>query len=144
MSAFADSLASVNAALNATSTVCLVLGLVFVRARKLELHRRAMWGAFGTSSLFLVGYLLRFYLSGTHRFPDVGAARVVYLAILFSHMILAVVALPLILRALYLATKKRFAEHRRIVRFAYPVWLYVSLTGVVVYVMLYHLAPRLV
>ena len=144
MSAFADSLASVNATLNATSTVCLILGLVFVRRRQLELHRRAMWGAFGTSSLFLVGYLLRFYLSGTHRFPDVGAARTVYLAILFSHMILAVVALPLILRALFLATKKRFAEHRRIVRYAYPVWLYVSLTGVVVYAMLYHLAPRLV
>ena len=141
--AFADHLATVNACLNATSTLALVAGFVLVKRRKLDAHRIAMWTAFGASAVFLVGYVTRYILSGTHRFPDVGAARTFYLALLFSHMILAIVALPMILRSLWLATKDRRAEHRKLARITYPIWLYVSFTGVVVYVMLYHLAPRL-
>ena len=142
--AFADSLAGVNACLNATSTVALVVAYVLVKQRRHAAHRNAMWTAFGTSGLFLVGYLTRYALSGTHKFPEVGAVRVFYLALLFSHMILALVALPLILRSLYLGTKDRRAEHAKIAKITFPIWLYVSVTGVVVYLMLYHLAPRLV
>ena len=97
-----------------------------------------MQGAFITSAIFLVCYLTRFYLTGAHRFPGTGWLKIVYLTILFSHMVLAVVTVPLVLRTLYLARRARFREHRRIARFTFPVWMYVSVTGVVVYVMLYH------
>jgi putative membrane protein len=99
-----------------------------------------MQGAFVTSTIFLVCYLTRVYLTGTHRFPGAGWMKAVYLAILFSHMVLAVVTVPLVLRTLYLARASRFAEHRKIAKFTFPVWMYVSVTGVIVYVMLYHLA----
>jgi putative membrane protein len=102
-----------------------------------------MVSAFIASTVFLIGYLTRFYLTGTHRFPDVGVWRTIYLVILISHMILAVVTVPLVLRSLFLAYKKRYQEHRRIARWTFPIWMYVSVTGVVVYAMLYHLAPTL-
>lgn len=141
---FGELLAKVNAGLNTTSSILLLVGYITVKQRRLDTHKWAMIGAFATSTIFLIGYLTRFYLTGSHRFPDVGLWRTVYLAILFSHMVLAVVTVPLVLRTLFLAYRKRFIEHRRIARITFPIWMYVSVTGVVVYLMLYHLAPTLV
>jgi putative membrane protein len=99
-----------------------------------------MLSACGSSVLFLAGYLTRVALTGVHRFPGEGALKATYLAVLGTHTVLAVVTLPLVLRTLYLALRSRFGAHRGIARWTLPVWLYVSVTGVVVYVMLYHLA----
>jgi putative membrane protein len=137
----ADALPSVNAALNATSAVLLLLGFRAIRAGHRERHRALMLAALGSSLLFLAGYLTRLALTGTHAFPGSGGFRAVYLAVLASHTLLAAAAAPLILRTLFLAFRARFPAHRRIARATLPVWLYVSVTGVAVYVMLYHLAP---
>jgi uncharacterized membrane protein YozB (DUF420 family) len=131
-------LAPLNAMLNFTSACLLVLGWVFIKRGDRRRHRACMLGAVGASALFLVFYVTRFSLTGTHRFAGEGFARTAYLAILFSHMILAVVIVPLVLRLLYLARGERFIEHRRLARWTYPLWLYVSVTGLVVYLMLYH------
>lgn len=138
-----NALAPVNALLNTSSTVLLLVGFVAIRRKKIPVHRASMVGAFVASCVFLVGYLTRFALTGSHRFPDLGWIRALYLAILLSHMVLAVVTVPLVLRTLFLAHKKRFDEHRKIAKITYPIWLYVSFTGVIVYLMLYHLAPSL-
>lgn len=135
--ALGDTLAGVNAVLNATATVCLVLGYLFIRRKRRDLHARAMIGAVSASALFLVFYVTRFLLTGTHEFAGEGMARTAYLSILFSHMVLAVVVVPLVLRLLFLAAKQRFEDHRRLARWTYPIWMYVSVTGIVVYLMLY-------
>lgn len=96
-----------------------------------------MLGAVTASVLFLAFYVLRFSLTGTHRFAGEGLAKVAYLSILFSHMVLAVAVVPLVLRLLFLAFRERFAEHRRLARWTFPIWMYVSVTGIVVYLMLY-------
>ncbi len=132
-------LPTVNATLNAASAVFLVLGFRAIRRGDLRRHRALMLSAAGTSVLFLAGYLTRIALTGTHRFPGGGALRAAYVGILTSHTLLAAVAAPLVLRTLFLALRDRFPAHRRIARKTLPVWLYVSVTGVVVYVMLYHL-----
>lgn len=137
-----DVLPSVNAALNATSATLLVLGFRAIRAGDRERHRALMLGALASSILFLAGYVTRIALTGTHAFPGSGAFRAFYLAILASHTLLAAAAAPMILRTLFLAFRERYTDHRRIARATFPVWLYVSVTGVAVYVMLYHLAPR--
>lgn len=131
-------LAPVNAALNLTSTLLLLTGFWFIRQKDIRRHRMAMLGAVTSSTLFLVFYLLRFSLTGTHRFAGEGPARIVYLGILFSHMVLAVIIVPMVLRLLYLAWKERFQSHARLARWTFPIWLYVSLTGLVVYILLYH------
>lgn len=138
-----NALAPINAILNSTSTLLLLVGFIAIRSKKIPLHRNCMVGAFIASSVFLAGYLTRFALTGSHTFPPLGWVRVAYLVILISHMILAVATVPLVFRTLFLAYKKRFAEHRKIAKITYPVWLYVSFTGVIVYAMLYHLAPAL-
>jgi putative membrane protein len=135
-------LPAVNAALNATAAVLLVAGWRAIRGGRRELHRGLMIAACATSALFLVSYLTRVALTGTHRFPGDGALRTVYLAVLASHTVLAALVVPLALRTLWLPLRSRFADHRRIARITLPVWIYVSVTGVAVYVMLYHLAPR--
>ncbi|MBT8402666.1 MAG: DUF420 domain-containing protein [Gemmatimonadetes bacterium] len=136
--AFGDLLAPVNATLNATATGFLVAGFAFIRSKRIDAHRRAMSGAVTASALFLVFYVTRFSLTGTHEFAGTGMARSVYLTILFSHMVLAALVVPLVLRLLFLAWKERFDAHRRLARWTYPIWMYVSVTGIVVYVMLYH------
>ena len=138
-----NALAPINALLNSTSTVLLIVGYVAVKQKKIQVHRGSMIGAFIASSVFLVGYLTRFALTGSHRFPDLGWVRTLYLTILISHMLLALATVPLVFRTLFLAWRKRFDEHRKIARFTYPIWLYVSFTGVIVYLMLYHLAPAM-
>jgi len=139
----ADALPTVNAALNGTSALLLLAGWSAIRAKRRRLHRNLMLAALSASGLFLAGYLTRLALTGTHRFPGGGALRAGYLALLASHTLLAAVAAPLVLRTAFLSLGGRFAEHRRIARWTLPIWIYVSITGVVVYLMLYHLAPRL-
>ena len=132
-----------NAALNATSAALLVLGFRAIRAGARERHRRLMVAAVTVSAVFLVSYLTRVALTGTHRFPGEGPLKWLYLAILLSHTVLAVVAAPMALRTLFLGWTGRFEAHRRAARFTFPVWLYVSVTGVVVYLLLYQVAPAL-
>lgn len=131
---------AINAMLNGSSAVFLVAGYIAIKRGRREFHRDCMVAAFTASSLFLASYLARFYLSGTHTYPGAGWDKTVYLVILFSHMLLAMVLVPMVLRALYLASKKRFAEHRRIARWTWPIWIYVSVTGVAVYLLLYPVA----
>jgi uncharacterized membrane protein YozB (DUF420 family) len=134
-----DILAAINASLNATSAVALCVGFYFIRRRVIEKHRVAMLTAVGASAIFLVFYVSRVALTGTHEFAGEGVARTVYLSILFSHMTLAVLVLPFVLRLLYLVRRKRFDEHKRLARFVFPVWAYVSATGLIVYLLLYQI-----
>ena len=132
-----DALPAVNAALNGVCAVLLVIGFAFIRRRNVPAHRRTMKTAFVVSVLFLASYLTYHGHAGVHRYPGAGPARTVYLAILATHTVLAAAVVPLVLRTLYLAHGSRFIEHRRIARWTLPIWFYVSVTGVVVYVMLY-------
>lgn len=130
-------LALVNATLNATSAVALVVGFVMIKRRSVHAHRSAMVTALGASALFLVFYLTRVALTGTHEFAGEGTARSVYLAILLSHMVLAVAVVPLVIRLLYLVRHRRYHDHARLARWVFPVWAYVSATGLIVYLLLY-------
>ena len=136
--AIGEALAAVNAGLNLTSTVLLLAGVRHIRRREIRKHRRCMIGAVAASALFLVLYLLRFSLTGAHTFEGPELVRRVYLAVLLSHMVLAAAVVPLVLRLLYLLRRRRFKAHGRLARWTFPVWLYVSVTGLFVYVMLYH------
>lgn len=131
---------AINAILNAISAIFLLTGFVAIRRRHIALHRSCMVAAVTASCIFLVSYLARFASTGTHRYPSEGWDRTLYLSILFSHMVLAAIIVPMILRALLLARRKQFVAHRRIARVLWPIWIYVSVTGVAVYLMLYHLA----
>lgn len=132
-----------NAVLNAAAAVLIVQGRLAIKAGDRDRHRKRMEAAFVTSAVFLVSYLVRFATTGAHRYPHAGPDKVAYLVILFTHMAAAVTLVPLVLRALLVARRGDFAAHRRVVRWAWPLWFYVSVTGVVVYAMLYHLAPAL-
>jgi putative membrane protein len=138
----AEILPPVNASLNATSAALLFLGWRSIRSGQRIRHRNLMLTALATSALFLVGYLTRVALTGTHRFPGEGWLRAGYFLLLGSHTILAAAIVPLIAVTLWLAWKGRFDAHRRVARFTFPAWLYVSVTGVLVYVMLYWVAPK--
>ena len=131
-------LALVNACLNGSAALCLFIGWRAIRAERRRLHGWMMASAFVVSVLFLASYLTRVAVSGTHYYPGHGGWKAAYFAILGTHMLLAVVTPPLAIRTIWLAYKRRFPEHRRIVRFTLPVWMYVSVTGVLVYVLLYH------
>ena len=131
-------LAHLNAGLNLTSALFLLAGFRYIRQREIGKHMRCMIGAVIASGLFLVFYVLRFSLTGTHTFAGPEAVRPIYLAILFSHMILAVVIVPMVIRLIQLARRERFTEHRRLARWTFPAWVYTSLTGLFVYYILYH------
>jgi putative membrane protein len=132
-------LPTVNAGLNCTCALLLCAGYAAIRTGRRGLHARLMVSAFAVSLLFLVCYAIRVMLTGTHPFPGTGAVRAVYLVVLASHMLLAMATPPLAVAAILLGRAGRLAQHRRVVRFAFPIWLYVSATGVLVYLMLYHL-----
>ena len=132
-------LPSLNAFLNATSAVLLVTGYRFIRQRNIRAHRVCMIVAFTVSVLFLLSYLTYHYYVGMTRFPGQGWVRPVYFIILISHTMLAALVPFLALITLFRALKERFPSHRRIARWTLPIWLYVSVTSVVVYLMLYHL-----
>lgn len=132
-------LPSLNAALNSLSAVLLATGYAMIRRGRIQAHRLCMLSAFGTSTLFLVSYLIYHANVGSVAFTGDGAIRVFYFLVLISHIILAAAILPLALVTLTLALRGRFERHRSIARWTLPIWLYVSVTGVVVYVMLYRL-----
>jgi uncharacterized membrane protein YozB (DUF420 family) len=133
-----DLLAGVNATLNATCAVLLVAGRVAIARRHARVHRRLMIGAFVVSSIFLVSYLTRVALTGTHADPHRGWLHAAYLSVLGTHMLLAMAVVPLVITVLVFAARARFDKHRALARWTFPIWLYVSVTGVIVYVVLYH------
>ncbi len=129
-------LPALNAALNTCCTVALLFGLRFIRRREITAHRNSMFTAFLFSSLFLVTYITNHAMHGDMRFLGQGAIRPLYFTLLISHIFLSVVALPMILVTFYLSLSGRFPLHRKLARYTYPIWLYVSVTGVIVYAML--------
>jgi uncharacterized membrane protein YozB (DUF420 family) len=131
---------AINASLNATSGVLLVLGYTFIRRRAVAAHKITMITACFTTILFLACYLFYHYHHGSTPFLGKGPVRAVYFTILISHTILAVVNLPFVVRTLYLALKGDFTRHAKIARLTFPIWLYVSVTGVIVYWMLYRVS----
>ena len=139
--AAAHPLATVNAVLNASAAVLLVAGWACVRRGNVAAHRAAMVAAFVVSSVFLVSYLARYAIEGTHRFAGPDSVRPLYLAILATHVPLAALVPVLALRMFFLAWKRRFDAHRRLGRITLPIWLYVSVTGVIIYFMLYRWFP---
>jgi uncharacterized membrane protein YozB (DUF420 family) len=139
--ALLSALPTVNAVLNGTSAVLLVVGFLFIRRRRITAHKICMLSAFVTSIVFLISYLTLRYFAGFTSFPGRGWIRPVYFTILISHTLLAATVPPLALILLYRAFRAQFSKHRRLARWALPVWFYVSVTGVIVYLMLYQLYP---
>lgn len=135
------SLPAVNATLNAIAAVLLLCGYVMIRRRRIETHRKFMLAAFATSALFLVSYVVYHANIGSRPFTGQGPIRVVYFSILITHVILAAAVLPMALITLTHALRARFDRHRRIARWTWPIWMYVSVTGVIVYLMLYRMVP---
>jgi putative membrane protein len=129
----------VNAVLNGIATVLLVTGFICIKRRRIDLHRRAMLAAFGTSVLFLVSYLTYHAQAGSRPFPGQGLIRTVYFIILISHIVLAAIIPPLAAVTLWRGLAGRFAKHVAIARWTLPIWLYVSVTGILVYLMLYQM-----
>jgi putative membrane protein len=132
-------LATINASLNAIAALFLAAGFYFIRRRQVGAHRICMLTAFGVSVVFLVCYLTYHYQVGDVRFQGHGPVRPIYFTILISHICLAGLTVPLAVFTLVRALRMRFAAHRRIARWAWPVWMYVSVTGVIVYLMVYHI-----
>ena len=132
-------LPAVNAALNSLSAILLVGGYLFIKSRNIKAHKACMLSAFASSMLFLVSYLVYHYQVGSVPFKGQGGIRLVYFTILLTHTILATTVVPLALVTLFRAFKERFDAHRRIARWTFPIWLYVSVTGVIVYWMLYRM-----
>lgn len=130
-------LPALNAALNGTAGILVAAGVVLIKRKQVVWHRRCMIAAVVASSLFLVSYLYYHYHVGTVRFQGQGVARPVYFGILISHTILAAAIVPLVILTLSRALRGRFERHRAVARWTYPLWLYVSATGVIVYLMLY-------
>ncbi len=144
---FADNVPHVTAALNATATVLLALGLMNIKQGRARVHKKYMLWALSVSALFLLLYLFHkvalYQATGepNKKFPDSASAsaRYTYFGVLLTHLVLAMTVPFLALRAVYLAMKGRIVAHKRLVRYAYPIWMYVSVTGVLVYLMLYQL-----
>jgi len=131
----------VNACLNGASALLLTVGYGFIRQRKVTAHKTCMVTAFGVSSCFLVSYVIYHYHAGSKPFGGLGWVREIYYPLLISHVVLAALIVPLALTTIYRAWRGQWARHRRLARWTLPLWLYVSVTGVIVYWMLYHLGP---
>ena len=136
-----DVLPTINAILNSTSAILLVTGHHYIKQGKTATHKKCMIGALSVSFLFLISYLTYHYFHGTTHFPGEGWIRPVYFTILTSHTILAAAIVPLAIITLRRGLKGTYDKHKRIARWTYPIWLYVSVTGVVIYLMLYQLYP---
>lgn len=134
-------LPTLNALLNGAATLCLLTGFWLIRRGQWQAHRAAMLGAVGFSVLFLVSYLVYHFQVGSVRYQGTGALRTVYFSILLSHTLLAAFVPFIVAVTLWMAVKGNFYRHRRIARWTYPIWLYVSVTGVVIYWMLYRMTP---
>ncbi len=132
----------INAGLNSLSTILLLTGFFLIKSEKKEAHKKVMLGALATSAIFLVCYLTYHYGVGHTEFPkEYPTARIVYLCILIPHIILAVVNVPLIIMMVIAAFKGKFEKHKKLARFTFPSWLFVSFTGVIIYFYLYHWFP---
>jgi uncharacterized membrane protein YozB (DUF420 family) len=141
MSDYISYLPHVNACLNGTSALLLLTGYRFIRARNIVAHRACQIAALCVSILFLASYLTYHYQHGATRFQGTGIVRPIYFTILMSHTILAIVIVPLVVLTFYRAFRNDFSRHRRIARVTLPLWLYVCVTGVLVYLMLYQIYP---
>src|SRR5262245_12607079 len=131
-------LATVNAGLNATAAVLIGTGFYFIKQRNIRAHKACMIAAMAVSAVFLTSYLIYHYNVGSVRFTQQGWIRNVYFPLLLTHTVLAAVVLPMVLRTVFLSFKGRFGHHVKIARWTFPIWMYVSVTGVIVYLMLYH------
>ena len=135
---WAASLPLANAIFNSISAICLTLGYLNIRRGNRAVHARFMIGATVSSAFFLVGYIVYHYFHSNAKFPGQGWVRPAYFALLISHIVAAAVALPLILATLWFAATKQFRSHKPVARWTFPIWLYVSVTGVLVYAVLKH------
>lgn len=136
MSDLLSALPAVNAVLNSISAVLIISAMIMVKRRRLEAHRKLMLSAVGTSILFLISYVIKTWFHGTTLYGGTGLSRAVYLTVLFSHLSLAIAVVPLVLVTVWHGLGNRFRNHRKIGRFTYPIWLYVSVTGVLVFLLL--------
>lgn len=127
--------------INSLTTLALIFGLIFIKLKKIEAHRLMMTISFALGGLFLVCYVIYHLTNPANKFNGEGFVRYVYFFTLFTHIGLSLLVLPLVLRAMFYAVTGQFANHKKIVRFAYPIWLYVSITGVMVYLFVYQLFP---
>jgi putative membrane protein len=127
--------------INSLTTLSLIAGLIFIKLKKVRLHQAMMTTSFALGGLFLICYVLYHLTNPANKFNGEGAILYIYRLILITHIGLSLVVLPLVLRAMYYAAAKKFAAHKKIVRFAYPIWLYVSVTGVLVYLFVYQFFP---
>ena len=130
-------LPAVNATLNATSGILLAIGYVLIKRRQINAHRNCMLLAFASSTVFLISYVVYHLHIGSKPFPGTGPIRLVYFSILISHILLAIVILPMAIMTLTRGLRGQYARHRKIARRTFPLWMYVSVTGVIVYFMLY-------
>ena len=135
-SPFITFLPLVNCILNSLSAVCLCLGIVAIKRKQETIHKRFMLSAFFFSALFLVSYLIYHNVHGDSLFHGVGLIRPIYFFILISHILLTMVALPLILTSFYFGLSGQFSDHKKVSRYTFPIWLYISVTGVLIYVLL--------
>ena len=133
----------VDAVLNSLATILLIVGFILIRNKRIQAHRRVMLSAFIVSCVFLVCYIVHHSLAGLQTFDKHGAIRTIYLWILGTHTVLAAITPVLAIITLRRGLLMRFKSHRAIARWTYPIWLYVSVTGVIVYVLLYQVEPRL-
>jgi putative membrane protein len=127
---------AVNACFNGLSASLLVAGWVAIKSGKIAVHKRLMVSAFACSSLFLIGYVAYHYVHGDTKFTGQGAIRAVYFAVLISHVLLSMAVVPMALASFYFAFRERFITHAKVARILFPIWLYVSVTGVVIFFML--------
>jgi putative membrane protein len=135
------SLPHVIGTINSLTAVALVLGFAFIKMKRIRLHQAMMTLSFGLGGVFLICYVTYHLSNPANRFTGEGLVRYVYYFTLITHVGLSLIVLPLVLRAMYFAANGRFQEHRRVARFAYPIWLYVAITGVLVYLFVYQLFP---
>lgn len=131
-----DLLPALNAFLNTLTSIFLITGYTFIKQNKITWHKRAMYSATVTSAFFLLSYVAYHHYHGDTKFVGIGMIRPVYFGILISHILLSVVQVPLILTTLYLAMTKKFIKHKKIARITFPIWLYVSVTGVLIFILL--------
>jgi putative membrane protein len=130
-------LPSLNALLNLLSTICLTLGYISIKRKNIEAHKKFMVSALIFSAFFLTGYLTYHYHHGSTKFPDLGWIKTIYLIILIPHIILAAVMVPMIAFTFYFAFSGKLEKHKKIARITFPIWMYVSVTGVIIFLMLY-------
>ncbi len=131
-----NALPAMNAFLNTLTSFFLVIGYTLIKRNNIQWHKRAMYAATFTSALFLVGYISYHHFHGDSKFVAIGPIRTIYFSILISHILLSAIQVPLILSTLYLALTKKFVKHKKIAKITFPIWLYVSITGVVVFIFL--------